>query len=409
MANRFLNGLLADERRGMYNPPVISSSQINNTAEKHKYERLMDAQSQNVRENIGIIYNDDSLGQLESGPIPAQISHLGGANLEQQEKYIVINSADRDWYNRPLDLEQENPYKFRVQLGSINTRMVGGDSVNTDISVNNSLENVLRLECTNIIIPNREFSNGYRASNRPYMLVNVDRASDTVSGSNKSLDAALAVLTPKLPLPEALGNIRYLEHVNINRMGKDFLTPEARLSRLDITITRQDGVSPLLDTPSYDIISISTVYYIPGDHFLYLITNGYFNGNDFQVGDIFRVKGYLFRETNLGYVECNYFNQFINRESGHIIQGIAAVMGYTGPMFNILKFNCPGAFSPVLGDFAAPQWFSDLITKTNIEDSTQLDNTGKLINLNLQTNIFIKANCFIKSPLKLMRNIKPAS
>ncbi len=411
MASKLLSGLLADERRNQYNPPVITSSQMNNTADMHKYQRLMDVQGQgSIRENIGIMFNDDSLGQLEAGSSQPMISHVGGANLDMQARYLVISSADRDWYNRPLDLEQENPYKFRVQLGSINTRLVGADSINTDISVNNSIENVARLECTSIVIPNREFSNGYRASDRPYILVNIDRAADAISGSNKALDAALAVMTPKLPLPQVLSNIRYLEHVNTAKMGKDFLTPEARLSRLDITITRHDGVSPLVDAPSFDICAISRIYYTPGDRFLYLVTTGYFNGADFQTGDIFRVKGYQFRETNLGYIECNYFNQFINREAGHIIQGIDALVGYTGPMYNIIKFTCPGSFSPTLGDFAAPNWFADLVTKTNIDDPAQADPPGgKLINLNLQTSIFVTANCFIKSPLKLLRNIKPAT
>jgi len=411
MASKLLSGLLADERRNQYNPPVVTSSQLNNSADMHKYQRLMDVQSQgSIRENIGITFNDDSLGQLEAGAFTSPLSHAGGADLDRQIKYLAISSADRDWYNRPQDLEQENPYKFRVQLGSINTRLVGADNINTDISVNNSIENVTRLECTHIVIPNREFSNGYRTSDRPYVLVNIDRAAETVSGSNAALDATLAILTPKLPLPQALSNIKYLEHVNTAKMGKDFLTPEARLSRLDITITRQDGMSPLVDAPSFDICAISSIYYTPGDRFLYLKTVGYFNGADFQAGDIFRVKGYQFRETNLGYIECNYFNQFINREAGHIIQGIDAQVGYTGPMYNIIKFTCPGSFSPTLGDFAAPNWFADLVVKTNIEDSSQADPAGgKLINLNLQTSVFIQASCFIKSPLKLLRNIKPAT
>ncbi len=419
--SKLLNNLIEDERRQMFNShnqpqPIIhatqfTSSQHNNSHAGTKYDRLMDAQAGGaLRENIGIMFNDDSLAQVEAGGINGLISHAAGNGLDTIKKYLVISSADRDWYNKPLNLQDENPYKFRVQLGGINTRQIDNTHQATDIVVNNALDNVMHIECTSIVIPNRQFSNGYRASFRPYILVSVDKASDTAQGSNKALDSALAILVPKLPTPQTLSDIRYLEHVNINKMGKNYLTPEARINRLAVTISRQDGFSPVDDSASVDIVNIESIYYESGFNYLFIRTSGYFNQEDYLIGDIIKIKGYVFRDTNLGYSECNYFNQFVNRESGHIIQLIGQQAPYTGPMYNVIAVYCPGSFSQSVGDFAVPSWFTDFIAKTNIEDQNTSDPIGgKALNLNLQTQVFVTATCYFKSPIKALRNIKPAT
>lgn len=206
-------------------------------------------------------------------------------------------------------------------------------------------------------------------------------------------------------------------------MAKDYLTPEAALNRLYVNITRPDGYNPWLDDAATDTVAIQVIY-MPSftGQYLDVITTGYFNPEDFIAGDLVKFRGYVFRGTQpSGYKEAAQFNQFINREAGHIIQSVGQYTGitsppYAGTMNNMIRILAPGANSTTTGLWAFPSWFSDPVDMGFIEKFTDFDdpptptstkdNKGKGLNTNTQTVSVLKITYLDKNAGQLVKKIK---
>lgn len=368
-------------------------------------------------DELGMLYNDDSHGQLtHSIPRNAiQVQH------ETITRWVVLNSEDRDWYNR----QDENPYTFAVHLGYSSQYLdQTGKYRNIELTVNKSFENINRVECSSIILPNRTLSNGFKPSNRPHFLISLGKPSEIVYGSNRVVDNATSVLIPKIPVPSENFSFRYIEYSSTSGMAKEYLTPDASINRLLINISRPDGYSPWLDGPSIDVIPVKTIYSpnIAGTFpTLDVITDGFFNQSDFLTGDIIKFRGYVFRDTDFGLnsVKCAQFNQFINREAGHIVQSIGSysnttVVPYSGSMYNVITIPSPASNSTITGYISYPDFFDDgFRAGTTIEDaptpSSVFDNTkgvGKLINTNSQTTVVLKIGYLDKNAGQLLKKPK---
>lgn len=408
MTSKLLNNLLADERRAMYSSS--SGSGIPTAPVMMPNEKYMRhiSNPQTIRENIGIVYNTDSLAQLSTqAQSPEKTSHAGGQNLSVDSKYLVINSGDRDWINR----NDESPYNYTVNIGGSS---LANNNRSINITVNSSLENVTSIKCEALVITNRVTQTGFKPSNQPFILVNIESINDTVLGSNKYLDNSLGQMVTKIPLPTSLDNIRYVQMVNQGQTKKYFHTPESRIGRMTINIARADG-SLVNQGPGAqrDTVNILRAVYIPGAPYntpptqtLNIITSAYFNGLDWQAGDIIQIRNYTMRGTNTsnpGFYERVKFNSWLNQEQGHIITSITRTT--SGPeLYNIIQITAPGDWSTVTGYFELAQWFDDLITKTEIDIDSGTD-SGKILNENLQTTVFLTCEVLAKNPLILLKNI----
>ena len=389
MSKKLLTNLLSDERRNMYSTSSHPSQQ-----------------------HPGLLYNgDSSLGQLNLDvPTTPNINiattdkqNQPGLGLYLEKKHIIINSGDRDWINRT----DESAYNYSVSVGT-GSSMSNGRNIN--ITVNTALENIHSISCDMIVLSNRAQLNGFKPSNQSFLLVNVEGVNDIVKGSNKWLDNSLGQMVNKIPLPLSLDNLKYIQMVNHSNASKIFNTPEAKIGRMAVSVARADGT--LLNYGSgiqTDVLNITRAYYTvetPILKTLNIITTGYFNNLDWQTGDIIQIRNYIMRGTdvsNPGYFERVKFNTWINRDEGHIIQDIARTT--EGPeLYNILKIYVPGNWSSTSGDFELTDWFSDLITKTEIDINSGTD-TGKILNENLQTTLYLTCEVLTKNSAKLLRDI----
>ena len=402
MTSKLLNNLLADERRAMYSSGTgIPTAPV--MMPNEKYMRHI-SNPQTIRENIGIVYNTDSLAQLSTqAQSPEKMSHTGGQNLSMDFKYLVINSGDRDWINR----NDESPYNYTVNIGGSS---LANNNRSINITVNSSLENVASIKCEALVITNRATQTGFKPSNQPFILVNIESINDTVLGSNKYLDNSLGQMVTKIPLPTSLDNIRYVQMVNQGQTKKYFHTPESRIGRMTINIARADG-SLVNQGPGAqrDTVDILRAVYVPGSpttQTLNIITSAYFNGLDWQTGDIIQIRNYTMRGTNPsnpGFYERVKFNGWMNQEQGHIITSVTRTA--SGPeLYNIIQITAPGDWSTVTGYFELAQWFDDLVTKTEIDIDSGTD-SGKILNENLQTTVFLTCEVLAKNPLMLLKDI----
>lgn len=418
MANKSLiSNLINDEMRNLSLQNEINNNDNNNqtynitqfnTETSQKFKNYIN-RPQTIKENLGIVFNDDSLAQ-NSLPINSEqkLSHTGLQNLDIENKYIIISSEDRPWYNNSISIS-ENLYNFKVECGDISIT----DNKMLSTGIRHSLENVLSIEVISIMIPNREMENGLFPASYPYLQVQIDNIENTSYGTNKYLDNVLAVVTPKIPVPNSLNDFNYLEFVNSNKQRKDFYTPKARLNKLDLKVCRYDGLQ-LIDSDiltSRDILNIAVIYYnnIIDDGTLIIETTTFFNPKYYKTYDLLKFKEYQFKESNLGFSECYKFNDFINRAEGHVIISTGKTSQYENDnnviYHNKIIISAPIIFNTLNGKKENLDWFNNLITKTNIDNNLELDNKGKFINSSLQIQILLKLRIFNKHSSRLIKNI----
>lgn len=409
-----LSGLFNDEMRSIgissyNNNNDINNNDINNNLNNisksyysEKYQTLIN-RPQTIKDNLGIIYNDDSIAQQSLYTEYNTISHEGLNNLDTETRYVIISGEDRPWYNNNT---QENTFNFHIDCGDIS--LTNNNQVSS-ANIKHTLENVISIYCDCVIIPNRLLESGIRPTQFPFLQLSINDIEHTSFGTNKSLDNVLAILTPKIPLPNSLQDISYLEFINTNKQTKIYYTPKARLNKLSLSLKRYDG-NDLIKTEllsQRDVFNIKCIYYDINMKKLLLETENYFNPDNFKVGDVLKIKNYVFRETNLEFQECYKFNNYINRDIGHTIVSVSRTnITDTDIIFNnVIELNYPRTMNLITGKYEIESWFQSLLDKTSLDNNIELDNNGILINTFLQIQVLLNIKIINKHSSRLIKNI----
>lgn len=395
-------------------PSMRQSDKYNHRMHLMGYDQPVDAAT--IESGSANYFLDDSMGQL-IGDNPGEGTHLDkmALNTEVITRYVVIDSFDRDWVNR-ID---ESPYNFKISIGG-GSKKSGGQLINA--SIDDRLDNVVSITCDNLTAPNRASITGYRHTQQPFLILSINGIDDSTYGSNSKLKGSLAQLVPKIPIPIGFQDVTYLEFANINNHTKVYKTPKNALTNMLISINKADGelinskpVTGLAssDVGYGDVLGIKQIYYDGVDEdsenkYLDIVTSDYFTSDFFQISDTIKIRNWSFREAGLGYGEISQFTEFINRVEGHIIQLVNKSSGTT-ELNNIIRILAPGYYSQTTGNWKKENYFSDLITRTNINDNSSNDNTGKLININLQTQLFFRVNTIITNNNSTQHMIAPTS
>lgn len=302
-------------------------------------------------------------------------------------KIICINSGDRDWYRNNM----ETPYKYRIIFGSSQT--------NKSIFVNDIENNINSIKILKSIIPAREHYNGFSPLKMQSLLINILNIENVSNSSNSATQNALAILQPKNQLTTT-DTYFNLEFDNVLDIYKSISDKSYRY--LDIEILNNDGVLINNDNNQNDVLLVYQIVYYSNisldntNHTKLLrLKVEAFSDNDYKIGDILKIKNYIFRESSLNYKETAQFNVFINRNEGHIIQDIGK-SDISNELFNYIYILPDIEKNTTTLSYELKSWFNSLIIKTSIDDDenddTNEDNPCKLLNFNLQTNLYIKIN-----------------
>lgn len=301
-----------------------------------------------------------------------------------KDLYIIINSSDRNWYG---DINQETPYKFKISLGKSSKYLdSNGRKYDTSTSLPYNLDNYNNLVCSKIICPNRTFIDGFKISNLKYIALTFDNLRMQNNNSNQRLSNAFSILRPALNSGSDLDTIEYL---SIDKSYKQF----SKIKEFDLKLLRDDGTLINYDEFNNDTLNIKFIWYNNSTKLINIVTSKFFNNDEYKSGDIIEIKNYIYGETDLTFSEIAQFNTFINRDESHIIQSITRFTGAeSSNYYNVLQINPPGSINTLSGEFEISSWFSDLITKTSVDNiERSMDNAGILLNYNLQTTIILKA------------------
>jgi len=259
-----------------------------------------------------IIYEDGENG--ENGEDSNEIIGLDN-KLQVKQKYIVLSSFDRDWYNCSSDI---NPFNYKAKIG-----------INTDNDINiytmNIIKNIVSIGIIKLLLPNKkmliEYSNKSEyISHHPYIMVDINHGNNTNDGTNSNINNAIGILNTVTPTNKLFSEVNYLEYKNTNGSIKNYYNnPISNISILDIKIKTELNQDP---TTIADVLSIDTIYSSGSNltEVLNIKTSTYFN-NQFQISDIIKIQQYVYRETDT-YTEGVNFNDYINQETGHKIIGL---------------------------------------------------------------------------------------
>jgi len=382
-----------------------------NTELNQKYKNYLN-KPQTIKENLGVVFNDDSIASNSLSRNPNdKISHEGLQNLDIETKYILISSEDRPWFIN----NGENMFNFKINCGDISLlydNQISDVDIESSAVIRHSLENIISVRVDNLILTNREMENGLRPTTFPFLQVQIQGIEYTSFGTNKNADLACAFLSSKIPLPNNFNDVKFLEMVNVNKQQKEFYIPKSKMNKLTLSILRHDGQQLLNNDilSSRDVMDVKVIYYDTTSSYLIIETSSYFPPNNFVSNDIIKFRNYEFRETNLAFSECFLFNNFINRNEGHIILNV----GKTDDVLNnnnVIYFNkiiieAPTIVNSSSGIKENESWFQSLLDKTTLESNLESDNTGRFINSSLQIHLLLSIKILNKHSSRLIKNIK---
>jgi len=255
------------------------------------------------RINDNLILEDE--GEEENDILPID------RKLIVKQRYIVLSSLDRDWYN--LD-SSVTPFNYTAKLGMNNENDV-------NIFTLNNVKNVVSIAITKLLLPNKKLYVDYSSiqdslSYKPYILIDINHGDYTNEGTNSTVNNAIAVMNPATPVSRTFCELNYLEYKNINGAVKNYYNnPVSNLSILNVKMETQLEQYPF---DINDVLAIDSIYSSGTEltEKINIRTTTYFS-NQYQTGDIIKVKNYVYRDDS--YDEATDFNSYINRDKGHKI------------------------------------------------------------------------------------------
>jgi hypothetical protein len=323
------------------------------------------------------IMTDDFLNNRQEILIPRINNH------KTISKYLSINSFDRNW--------TVDPYRYQYVV----------NFQNKDNDIMNKYRNIEAISVSKVIIPeevipansiinkektafNHEFSFSY-----PYLLLSVDEFTDVYDGTNQHARKAFATLVyhRNYRAPNGRG---FIILKPIQEEKKTFYPNLlSALPKLSLSLTKPDG--SLLNTSSdnYKIFKVEYESFNP--QYLKIVTDVYFDKNEFYVGDMIKLSNFALVMTQ----DARDFSNYINQDGGHEIKQLGSPNdnGY----YKTFYIDAPGYFDKVAGRYAVAVTQIDALNAYNnsINWNTQTLSNGNIMNNSLQNTICMQLDVVV--------------
>jgi hypothetical protein len=323
------------------------------------------------------------------------------SKLKQTKKYLSINSVDRNWNLEPM--------RYKYSINSL------GD--NNDLQ--RRYKNIESISVGKVIIPeeiiekatltnqnlkpffNHDFSFAY-----PYLILQIDEFTDVYDGTNDAVRKAFSTLIYDCSYKAPNGR-GYIILKPMQKEKKTFYpTPLSSFSKLSISILKPNGDVLNKSADSYKLTKVE--YEAFNTHYLKIVTDVYFDKNEFFVGDEIIIKGHNMTRLveDMNEFDTSKFNEFINRKEGHEIKqiGQANDSGY----FRTFYIQAPGAFDRNEGRFAIDTSLITVLNAYNVQlnfcDPSVLSN-GMVLNNSLQNTVSLKLDILVDDARIIEREI----
>lgn len=293
------------------------------------------------------------------------------------QKYISINSVDREWEIESLRYNYAIPFNGKVLLNTyknIRSIQVGRVVIPEEI-----IENINVLNYPNKTQFNHEFSFSY-----PYLILRIDEFNDVYDGTNDNVRKSFCKLIYHRSYKSPNGR-GYVILKPFQCEKKYFYpNPLSTISRLTISILKPNG---FLFNNSSDSYKIFKIYYDPfNPNYYTVVCDVFFDKNEFFVGDVIIFKGYAITSTsNLN--SASTLNTYINRPDGHEILQIGSPNN--NGFYRSFYISAIGEFNKYEGKFDIDNNAVNVMNDYNdtIDFSTFTGTNGYILNNSLQNTI----------------------
>lgn len=306
-------------------------------------------------------------------------------------KFLSLNSFDRDWSLEPL--------RFRYSINSL------GNS--NDLQ--NRYRNISELSVGRVVIPeeiiektsitnqslkpffNYDFNFAY-----PYLILQIDEFSDVYDGTNDAVRKGFAKLIyeQSYKAPNGRG------YIILKPMQKEkkvfYPAPLSSFSRLSLSLLRPNGSLVNMSSDNYKILKVEYEQF--NVHYLKIVTNIYFDKNEFFVGDEVIIRDHKMTVLTEGMddILVRRFNDFINRNEGHEIKQIGNAND--NGFFRSFYIQAPGVFNKQEGRFDIDNNVIDTLNTYNNQIdfcAPNIQSNGSMLNLSLQNTVALKITSVI--------------
>ncbi len=306
-------------------------------------------------------------------------------------KYLSLNSFDRDWSLEPL--------RFRYSINSLGSSH----------DLQNRYRNISELSVGRVVIPeeivertsitnqslkpffNYDFNFAY-----PYLILQIDEFSDVYDGTNDAVRKGFTKLIyeQSYKAPNGRG------YIILKPMQKEkkvfYPAPLSSFSRLSLSLLRPNGSLVNFSSDNYKILKVEYEQF--NVHYLKIVTNIYFDKNEFFAGDEVIIRGHEMTvlTEDMNDIFVRRFNDFINRNEGHEIKQIGNAND--NGFFRSFYIQAPGVFNKQEGRFDID---NDVITTLNTYNNQinfcdpNVQPNGSMLNLSLQNTIALKITSVI--------------
>lgn len=301
----------------------------------------------------------------------------GGRNVELQ-KYISINSFDREWTSSHLR------YQYGVSMGNNfqnDYRNIKSIEVGKVIIPEEIVENVNILNYPNKTNFNYEFSFSY-----PYLILKIDEFSDVYDGTNDTVRKGFCKLVyhRSYKAPNGRG---YIVLKPLQKEKKTFISPLSALNRLSLSLLKPNGQLLNQSSDNYKIFKVDYEPFNP--LYFNIVTDMFYDKNEFFVGDVVVFKGYTVPTDTPGISppDVKQLMDFINRPEGHEIVQIGTTND--NGFYRSFYIYAPGSFNKQIGKYeVVDTMISCLNTYNNtINYAATTATNGSILNFSLQNTI----------------------
>jgi hypothetical protein len=247
---------------------------------------------------------------------------------------------------------------------------------------------------------NHDFNFAY-----PYLILRIDEFNDVYDGTNDTVRKGFSKLIyeQSYKAPNGRG---YIILKPIQKEKKKFYpTPLSSIGKLSISLLKPNGDVLNTSSDSYKLFKVEYEQF--NSHYLKIVTDVYFDKNEFFVGDEVLLQGHNMTVlNNMNDFDVQKFNEFINRKEGHEIKQIGGAND--SGFYRSFYIQAPGYFDRVNGQYVLD---SGLINNLN-EYNSQIDfcdpNTptnGRVLNNSLQHTISLKLDTIVDDAKIIEREI----
>lgn len=290
-------------------------------------------------------------------------------------KYLSINSFDRDWFKDPFRYtytvtfagygEHDAQNQYRNVTAMAVTRVVLPMEIRESISLNVNLAN------------RSEYMNDY-SFNYPYVMVCIEGMDDVYDGTNDRVRRAFSLMAFETAYRTKNGRGFIVLQPMQQEKKLFYPVPLGSLRTLKISLIKPNGAVLNNSTDDYLLSKVEHEDYNPAH--IRIVLDKYFDKNDYFVGDSVLFRGYASKQlSDEGPVDAGSYqslNDFINRAEGHEIVevGQANDNGY----YRTFYIMAPGALDKTTGRLVLDHAMITTINAFNAQQQAQYATSPEL-------------------------------